>query len=519
MMTYLSVCSGIEAASLAWEPLGFRALGFSEIEPFPAAVLAHRWPGVPNLGDMTLHHDWTDRLSERPDILVGGTPCQAFSVAGLRQGLADPRGNLTLTFLAIAEQLAPRWVVWENVPGVLSDQTGAFGAFLGGLAKLGYGWPYRVLDAQHFGVPQQRRRVFVVGHLGDWRRAAAVLFERHSLSGDTPPRRKTGKGVAGTLAARTGAGGGLGTDFDLDGGLTVAGALCKDSFTGGMGGRTEAAAVGHVLPCHTTGDGFWQEGFGTLWARPQEGHEHVLAFDCKAAGKTGFSIGETAGSLRGEGHGGGHAAVAIQAGALRENPSSGPDGMGAREELAYTIEARSEVQAVAVGVPETAWALQHRDAKGPDSDTKEGHLITVAFSGRSRGDDGRGYDRPPQVFEGGTVGTIDTVKPHCVAFNSYQGTERPVASPVMWGDHRKCENGVRIGYAVRRLTPRECERLQGFPDDHTAIPWRGKPAEQCPDGPRYKAIGNSMAVPVMRWLGERIQHVERVAAELAGGLR
>lgn len=182
-----SVCSGIEAASCAWHPLGWKTEFVSEIEPFPSAVLAHHYPTVPNLGDMTKFKEWPDAAI---DLLVGGTPCQSFSVAGLRKGLADPRGNLMLTYLAIAERYAPRWLVWENVPGVLSSNGGRdFGTFLGGLAELGYGFAYRVLDAQFFGIPQRRRRVFVVGHLGDWRRAAAVLFERESLSGLPPKAR------------------------------------------------------------------------------------------------------------------------------------------------------------------------------------------------------------------------------------------------------------------------------------------------------------------------------------------
>src|SRR6185437_2410388 len=160
----------------------------------------HHYPDVPNLGDMTKYQEWPDATI---DLLVGGTPCQSFSVAGLRKGLADPRGNLMLTYLAIAERYAPRWVVWENVPGVLSSNGGRdFGTFLGGLAELGYGFAYRVLDAQFFGVAQRRRRVFVVGCLGDWRRAAAVLFERASLSGHPAPSRETRQGIAPTISAR-----------------------------------------------------------------------------------------------------------------------------------------------------------------------------------------------------------------------------------------------------------------------------------------------------------------------------
>jgi DNA (cytosine-5)-methyltransferase 1 len=195
---YLSVCSGIEAATVAWHPLGWTPVAFSEIEAFPSAVLAHHYPTVPNWGDMTRYAEWPDADI---DVLVGGTPCQSFSVAGLRQGLADPRGNLMLTLGAIAGKYRPEWLVWENVPGVLSSDGGRdFGALLGMLAELGYGFAYRVLDAQYVrvdgharAVPQRRRRVFVVGHLGSWRRAAAVLFERESLSGHPAPRREAGQ--------------------------------------------------------------------------------------------------------------------------------------------------------------------------------------------------------------------------------------------------------------------------------------------------------------------------------------
>jgi len=214
---YLSVCSGIEAASVAWHDFGWEAAAFSEIDDFPRAVLSHHYPAVPLHGDFTTigENDYG-----AVDLLVGGTPCQAFSVAGLRKGFADSRGNLTLEFIRLAQRKKPRWILWENVPGVLSvDRGRAFGSFLGGLAECGYGFAYRVLDAQYFGVPQRRRRVFVVGYLGDWRPPAAVLFERESLCGYIAPRREEGKGapsatdesleecgyedgIAGTLTAR-----------------------------------------------------------------------------------------------------------------------------------------------------------------------------------------------------------------------------------------------------------------------------------------------------------------------------
>jgi len=194
-MNYLSVCSGIEAATCAWHDLGWNPVGFSEIEKFPSEVLKHHYPHVPNFGDMTKFKEW--EIGTNVNVFVGGTPCQSFSVAGLRKGLDDPRGNLMLTYLAIANRFRPKWLVWENVPGVLSSNDGKdFGTFLGGLGELGYGFAYRVLDAQYFGVAQRRRRVFVIGHLGDWRPAAAVLFERYSLQRNPAPSRKTGQRTA-----------------------------------------------------------------------------------------------------------------------------------------------------------------------------------------------------------------------------------------------------------------------------------------------------------------------------------
>ena len=192
-MKFGSVCSGIEAASVAFNALGWKAQWFSEIEPFPCSVLAHHYPDTPNLGDMTKFQDWPTDDEHAIDLLCGGTPCQSFSVAGLRKGLDDPRGNLMLTYLAIAAKYRPQWLVWENVPGVLSSGGGLdFASLLRGMAELGYGFAYRVLDAQYFGVAQRRRRVFVVGCAGNWHRAAAVLFERHSLQGHPAPSRQTG---------------------------------------------------------------------------------------------------------------------------------------------------------------------------------------------------------------------------------------------------------------------------------------------------------------------------------------
>ena len=196
-MRYGSICSGIEAASVAWHPLGWEPAWFSEIDTFPSAVLNHRFPGVPNHGDFTqiLRDESHPARSVPIDVLVGGTPCQAFSVAGLRRGFDDDRGNLTLEFCRLVGLLRPKWVVWENVPGVLSIDGGrAFGSILGAFRELGYGFAYRILDAQHFGVPQRRRRIFLVGHSGgDWRAPATVLFEPEGVFGNPPPSAKTRK--------------------------------------------------------------------------------------------------------------------------------------------------------------------------------------------------------------------------------------------------------------------------------------------------------------------------------------
>lgn len=320
-MIYGSVCSGIEAATVAWHPLGWRPAWFSEIERFPCAVLRHHYPTVPNLGDMKRFKEWPDAAI---DLLVGGTPCQSFSVAGLRKGLDDPRGNLMLTYLAIARRYAPRWLVWENVPGVLSSNGGRdFGTFLGGLAELGYGFAYRVLDAQYVrveshprAVPQRRRRVFVVGHLGDWRRAAAVLFEREGMLGYPAPRRKAREGVAACLSARPQSGGGLGTDFECDGGLIAS--TGDVSYCLNAGGMSRQDFETETLVAHTLkGSGYDASEDGTgrgvpLVARaydlqqvtnpsnrsnPQSTDpcftlaatsEPVIAFDCKAGGDTRF---------------------------------------------------------------------------------------------------------------------------------------------------------------------------------------------------------------------------------------
>lgn len=196
-MRYVSLFSGIEAASVAWEPLGWEPVAFAEIEPFPCKVLEKRFPGVPNLGDVS-KVDWSP-YAGAVDVVVGGSPCQAFSVAGKRKGLMDERGRLMLEYVRAVRDLGPRWLVWENVPGVLSQDGGrAFGTLLGALDDIGYSLAWRVLDAQFFGVAQRRRRVFLVGHIGAGGGApAAVLFEPDSVSGNTRSSRQKREELAG----------------------------------------------------------------------------------------------------------------------------------------------------------------------------------------------------------------------------------------------------------------------------------------------------------------------------------
>ena len=442
-MKYLSVCSGIEAATVAWHGLGWKAAGFSEIEPFPSAVLKERFPDVINYGDMTKFKEWENVGTV--DLLVGGTPCQSFSVAGLRKGLADPRGNLMLTFGAIAHHFKARWVVWENVPGVLSSNKGRdFGTFLGMLAECGYGFAYRVLDAQFFGVPQRRRRVFVVGCLGNWIAPAKVLFDSESLSGNPPPSREKGKGVAGNAG--------------------------KGSAPGLSAGGVSPTGLINFTP------------YGTRLGAHQEGIASTLTvIDAKFA-----------------------QCVCIQETASRENPKSGPQGKGWKYDTAFSLDTSPVPQAVCY------------ENHGQDSRVKECGAVSPTLSARAGNTQN-------------STGKTDRIISIATKQQS-QSLGNNIASPVLGDDYKEpqavclMDQGGSVmsvekdlsgtlraqTYSqLRRLTPKECERLQGFPDDWTKIPWRNKPAEQCPDSPRYKACGNSMAVPVMRWIGERIDKQEK----------
>lgn len=372
-MKYGSVCSGVEAATVAWHDLGWEPQFFSEFDEFPSAVLKNHYPDVPNYGDMTKYKDWN--LNDKSiDLLVGGTPCQSFSISGLRKGLHDDRGNLMLEYLRMADELKPKWIVWENVVGVLSSNKGRdFGTFLTALGEIGYGFAYRVLDAQYFGVPQRRRRVFVVGCLGDWRSAGKVLFKPDCLSGDPPPSREKGERLAPTV---------------------------------------------------TTGPPFSRTGNERVEA------EALVTFSPQNSASNGLSISE------------------------------------------HTVPTLQTKKQSAVAIPIHDQATRFSGKRGEKQDGKGNGF-------------GIGEDGAP-------MNTLTRGDRHAVAYKDYLR---------FFDTFREMK--------VRRLTPRECERLQGFPDDWTRIQWKGKKLEECPDGHRYKAMGNSMAVPVMRWIGQQINQVNQ----------
>ena len=418
-MRYASVCDGIGAVHVAWQPLGWHCEWTAEIDAFPAAVVEQRW-GFPNRGDMTRFKEWDDAPI---DLLVGGTPCQSFSVAGLRKGLHDPRGGLMLTFLEIAQRYRPRWVVWENVPGVLSSNGGRdFGSFLGALGELGYGWAYRVLDAQWCGVAQRRRRVFAIGCLGDERRAAQVLFESESVRRDNPPSRAKGQGITYDVAPCIGA---SGRGFERAGET--------------RGQDPVVAQPYRIANCLTQR---MHKGINTTC---DEGHTPVMAPQAFYSNESRCDN--------------------IPPPDISPPVKVGSSGSGNPPAVAFTKSKRAQST-----TDDESWVPGEVSPTMSCFDQGDTRATTVvAFRENTRSE--VGYVDPPQSLSsgGGKPG-----QGYC---------------------------GVQIGMAVRRLTPRECERLQGFPDDYTAIEYRKKPAA---DGPRYKALGNSMAVPVMAWIGQRI---------------
>lgn len=400
-MRYVSIFSGVEAATLAWESLGWEPIAFCEIDDFPSAVLAEHWPNVPNLGDIT-KVDWKKEIHGAVDLVVGGSPCQSFSVAGKREGLKGASG-LMFEYIRCVQELRPRWFLWENVPGALtSEDGGAFGQLLSEMDELGYSLAWRVLDAQFFGVAQRRRRLFLVGHLGA-ESPAEVLFEPDCLSGNPQSSREKRK----ELTRRAGRS-----------------AACA-------GFKYSAA-----LRANTIGYAEEQANTGALAARP--GMKQTT-FVC--TGGT-YPINEQ---------------IATRDKKLGRGTGL---GIGAEGDPAFTLLANHP----------------HMVASGSGSDP-------IAM---------------------GDLNAHTAICRNVCPTLKCGGDGAMIASEI--GD-KPTEGNPML---VRRLTPLECERLQGFPDGHTLIAWKGKPAEECPDGPRYKAIGNSMAVPVMRWLGERIEAVDRL---------
>jgi site-specific DNA-cytosine methylase len=600
-MRYGSVCSGIEAASVAWHPLGWEPAWFAEIEAFPSAVLKHHYPSVPNLGDMTaLPARIRAGEVEAPDVLVGGTPCQAFSVAGLRQSLADQRGNLSLTFCEIADAIDdvrrargddPAIIVWENVPGVLSTKDNAFGCFLGALAgeddAIGVAkWPragvvdgrgrrvaWCVLDAQFFGLAQRRRRVFVVAvpcelveRLGDRADPAEILSLGNCLRRDTPTRPSS-REVSPTIPSRSTAGGGLGTDFDCDGGVVE---VCPTLRAGGnrTGGDrppgTDVDTADSLIPC------WWDGGdvAATITTKSDDQRMPDKANAQRVMQPVGVTIHgtdktarvasytEVAGCLRADvpGRIENSSTTVVQqpvpfdttqitSAANYSRPQPGdpchPLAAGAHPpaiafhptqdpisstEVSHALNANANATA-AVAI-RTANTSANGHGISPELahtlDQAQGQAVAVALRGREGGATAELGDEVGHALRASSGGGD---KPHvlapvavAMAFDTYnqsinEHTSQTIKSPQ--GAVQESVGAVLHAMQVRRLTPEECEALQGFPRSYTAIPWRGKPAAACPDGPRYKALGNSMAVPVMRWIGERIAAVEAIREEAA----
>jgi DNA (cytosine-5)-methyltransferase 1 len=580
-MKYLSVCSGIEAVSVAWGSLGWQPAMFAEIDPFCCWLLRSRYRASRPLY-MPSPHDAPSRKEAKQraaairnivalptegavinagdftrigaddvgtiDLLAGGTPCQPFSVAGKRAGLDDPRGNLTIEFARLAGRLRPLWLVWENVPGVLSIDDGrTFGAFLGMLVELGYGVAYRVLNAQHFGVPQRRRRVFVVGHLGGWRGPATVLLERHSLSGHPPPRREARQGAAGGV--EVGPAGGRLTDTapTIDAGCKdgfirnqlgvgvlsstdesetlIAHALSADGFDASEDGTGRGTPVVPVAICraHTQSNGsglsddvahtlesggaqavaFAQNSrdevrlhggdgktIGALAAQPGAKQQSYIAFSAKDYGADADNVAPT---LRGMGHdrshanGGGQVAIAF---------TQNQEGDVLSGDVMQSL--GTNANATGRNAPTVAFTLH-----GSDGTVSAASSTDVAGSLRTRA--------PGSIENSSTTAVLQE---QSVAWSGELTASTDVAGTLRRGGEGGRLDGVMTPQmAVRRLTPRECERLQGFPDDYTLVEYRGKLSA---DGPRYKALGNSMAVPVMRWIGERIAAVDAILRDGSG---
>ena len=600
-MNYRSVCTGIAAETVAWHPLGWKALSFAEIDPFCNALLKYRYPEVLNYGDFTkIQPDGNET-----GVLIGGTPCQSFSVAGKRAGLDDARGNLALEFIRLTQRLRPRWIIWENVKGVLSiDEGRIFEAFLGALAQCGYGFAYRVLDAQFDALAQRRERVFVVGYLGDWRPPAAVLFERESLRRDTAPRRKAGEEVAGCLRSGSVGGSSHGKLSESDQVPMVSMALNAHGGAGRMDGELEIFIVAPLTSANHYGDQDARESqlvVETLRSHPRPGSNTVgsIAFDSKQSSNDAGKLSPT---LRAMGHkdshanGGGEIAAHIGQAVRRLTPMEWERLMGfppIRKEFSICV--HQQVPALA-GIPNpkshsavgsAGKSTSKRSVKSaepplPTSNQSAGPhaLVTVHVNLDSLAVEIRSPERSPS-----NVSNADLTSrfPHQIRHGDFAhlvaliaqlldrqtlsgGEESPLnmidsfnrqnGGPVARLSGREigglansakeftmalknattfitssdglpsqkveqslkilcCYVSIAISSYIQNQTPPDysleirCEMTGGY----TNIPYPR--AKQAKDGPRYKAIGNSISVPTLRWIGQRIQTVEEVLAGLS----
>ena len=474
-MNYLSVCSGIEAATVAWHGLGWKPVGFSEIEKFPSQVLAYHYPTVTNFGDMTKYKEWN--INDPIGLLVGGTPCQSFSVAGLRKGLDDPRGNLALTYLGILDHFRPKWCVWENVPGVLSSGGGRdFGSFLGALAELGYGWAYRVLDAQNFGVAQRRRRVFVVGHLGDWKPAAEVLFESESLQGDIKKGRGEGKDIANCLTKSPsshssfnparGEGNGVIVKWPAETASTL-----NASFGEKLGLENQHINSGAPL--------FVQSVYEN---HPSDSRVKPMGNVCQTVTSSWGTGGGNIPFVQSFG---------IPGNWIGRKPENGGNATTPMNDVSPCL-TKTDRHGVAFGWQNSVSQSMSVNTISPTLDKSK----TVAVF--------------CDTYNGTIQGDVSATMTADMAGPTHSGPKVMVAPTLTTNDPSRSPQATEVTsqiaavYAssmqVRRLTPVECERLQGFPDNYTNIP-------KAADGNRYKALGNSMAVPVMHWIGKRINQL------------
>lgn len=573
MMTFGSVCSGIEAASVAWHGMGWRAAWLAEIEPFPSAVLAHHYPEVPNLGDMTTIADKVlsgDVVA--PDVLVGGTPCQAFSIAGLRQSLDDSRGQLSLEFVRLANAIdskrsihgkQPAIIVWENVCGVLNTKDNAFGCFLAGLAgessalqPAGGKWTnagcvfgpqrtiaYRVLDAQFFGVPQRRRRVFVVASARDAFDPSQILFEFDGVRRDIAPSRKTGQETAGNAGCGVKA---ASYSTMNDPVLT----LCASDHKG-VGNQTfcDGKIIAQQIPAQdpahcletTSHDYSRADGFNMVSvaysfdalasnsmksANPHSGCREVdlsktldTSHPCPSKNQGGIGIVQ--------------ATYGIPGNWIGRKPENGGNTTEPPFELspcltvadvhavgqAFQQNTRDEVRLLGgdgqivgalvadAGAKQQNYICESSDCLNPDQPQcwRVYHPDGVAPALQSGEGRGNAVYVPNYICERPVAYGISESPyvAHCLRAGASKADKHESTTYVIQAGEG-CGNAVYVPMAVRRLMPVECERLQGFPDGYTCIPYRKKTADLCPDSPRYKALGNSMAVPCMAWIGKRI---------------